>query len=50
MDIRSLKDLSNGIIKGALCIDFNGGFATWVGTLIDPKEEIILYGCEETVI
>ena len=38
------------MIKGALCIDFNGGFATWVGTLIDPREELALYGEEATVV
>ena len=36
--MRGVNELKEGIIKGALCIDFNGGFATWVGTLIDPKE------------
>jgi hydroxyacylglutathione hydrolase len=38
IDVRGVNELQSGIIKGALCIDFNGGFATWVGTLIDPKE------------
>ncbi len=37
IDVRGVKELNAGIIKGALCIDFNGGFATWVGTLIDPR-------------
>lgn len=50
IDIRGPKELDSGIIKGAVCIDFNGGFATWVGTLIDPKEELILYGAEDTVV
>jgi len=38
IDVRGVNELKSGIIKGALCIDFNGGFATWVGTLINPKE------------
>jgi len=30
--------LKTGIISGVLCIAFHGGaFATWVGTLLDPK-------------
>lgn len=50
IDVRGVKELNAGVIKGALCIDLNGGFATWVGTLIDPREELALYGEEATVV
>ena len=50
IDVRGVRELNAGVIKGALCIDFNGGFATWVGTLFDPREELVLYGEEATVV
>ncbi len=50
IDVRGPKLLDSGIMKGAICIDFNGGFATWVGTLIDPQEEVVLYGEKNTVV
>jgi hypothetical protein len=44
IDIRGTEDLKNGVINGSLCIGFDGGFANWVGTLLDPKTEFIIYG------
>jgi rhodanese-related sulfurtransferase len=44
IDIRGTEDLRKGVIKGSLCIGYDGGFANWVGTLLDPKTEFIIYG------
>lgn len=32
------------MITGSLCIGFDGGFANWVGTLLDPTTQFIVYG------
>lgn len=44
LDIRGTEDLKKGVIKGSLCIGFEGAFANWVGTLLDPQTELIIYG------
>ena len=35
------------MIAGSLCIGFNGGFANWVGTLLSPNSQLIIYGGTE---
>lgn len=47
IDVRSLKDLSSGIIKGAITIDFDGAFANWAGTLLDHNKSYVVYGSEQ---
>lgn len=49
LDVRGTDALREGIIDGSLCIAFDGVFATWVGTLISPKDKLILVGSEEQV-
>lgn len=44
LDIRGTEDLKKGVIKGSLCIGFEGAFANWVGTLLSPQTELIIYG------
>lgn len=44
IDIRSTDGLKGGIISGSICIGFDGGFANWVGTLLDPLSRFIIYG------
>jgi glyoxylase-like metal-dependent hydrolase (beta-lactamase superfamily II)/rhodanese-related sulfurtransferase len=44
LDIRSTEELKGGVMSESLCIGYDGGFANWVGTLIDPKDEFIVYG------
>ena len=44
VDIRGTEELKKGVIKGSLCISFEGPFANWVGTLLDPQAELIIYG------
>jgi hydroxyacylglutathione hydrolase len=44
LDIRGTEELRKGVIKGSLCIGFDGAFANWVGTLLDPQTELIIYG------
>ena len=46
VDVRSMKDLSSGIIKGAITIDFDGAFANWAGTLLDHSKSYVIYGSE----
>lgn len=47
IDVRSLKELNQGIIKGAITIDFDGAFANWAGTLLDHNKTYIIYGSEK---
>lgn len=37
------------MIKGAVTIDYDGPFANWAGTMLEPKNNYIIYGPEETV-
>lgn len=43
-----MNELKDGMIKNAVAIDFNGGFANWVGTLLPPNGSYVVYGSEET--
>lgn len=47
IDIRGKEVIKNGIIKGSICIDFQGGFASWVGTLLNPKNRFVIYADDE---
>lgn len=47
IDVRPLAELKNGIIKNSICVAFDGGFANWIGTLLDPKDKLILFGTDE---
>lgn len=47
LDIRNTEELERGVIAGSLCIGFNGGFANWVGTLLSPNSQLIVYGGTE---
>lgn len=47
LDIRGNNALKEGIIEGSLCIGFDGAYANWVGTLIDPKYRLIILGGSE---
>ncbi len=44
LDIRGTEEIKKGTIKGSLCIGFDGGFANWVGTLLSPTSQFIIYG------
>ena len=47
IDTRTINDLKDGIIPNSLCIAFDGGFANWVGTLLDPADKLIIFGNDE---
>ena len=47
IDVRSKEELSEGMIMGAVAIDFEGAFASWLGTLYPPKRRYIIYGKSE---
>ena len=49
IDIRGKEVIKDGIIKGSLCIDFQGGFASWVGALLNPKNRYIIYANDEAI-
>lgn len=44
--MRPLKSLKEGMIKGAIAIDYEGAFANWAGTMLEPKGTYIIYGGE----
>lgn len=44
LDVRHNNELKKGIIKDSICINFDGAFANWVGTLFSPSDRFILYG------
>ena len=47
IDVRSSEELQEGMIPGAAVIDFDGPFASWLGTLHPPKRRYIVYGKSE---
>jgi len=47
IDVRGTAALKEGIIENSLCIGFDGGFANWVGSLLNPKSKIVLLGTEQ---
>jgi len=47
VDVRGTDALREGIIEKSLCIGFDGGFANWVGSLLDPKSKLVLLGTEQ---
>ena len=47
IDIRTKEQLEEGMIPGAVTIDFEGAFASWLGTLFPPKRRYIVYGKSE---
>ena len=47
IDVRSRDELNEGMIPGALAIDFEGPFASWLGTVLSPKKRSIVYGMSE---
>lgn len=48
LDVRSNAELKDGIIKGSIWVGFDGAFANWVGTLLDPSEKFVIYGKDQT--
>ncbi len=42
LDVRKAVDYAGGHLRGSLNIGLAGKFATWVGTLLDPKIPIVL--------
>lgn len=44
IDVRSKEDIKEGLIEGAIAVDFNGPFATWLGTIFSPKGRYVVYG------
>ena len=44
IDVRSKEDIKQGLIEGAVTVDFNGPFATWLGTVFNPKGRFVVYG------
>ena len=42
IDVRKAVDYAGGHIKGSLNIGLMGKFATWAGTLLDPKRPVVL--------
>lgn len=47
IDVRGTAALKEGIVENSLCIGFDGGFANWVGSLLNPKSKIVLLGTEQ---
>lgn len=53
LDVRKAVDYARGHLKGSLNIGLAGKFATWAGTLLDPKRPMVLItepGSEEEAI
>jgi glyoxylase-like metal-dependent hydrolase (beta-lactamase superfamily II)/rhodanese-related sulfurtransferase len=53
LDVRKAVDYARGHLKGSLNIGLSGKFATWAGTLLDPKRPLVLItepGSEEEAI
>lgn len=48
IDVRGLKSLKEGMIKGSVAIDYEGPFANWAGTVLEPTGNYIIYGSEAT--
>ncbi len=44
IDIRSQEDFKKGHIKGAINIQENGKFETWLGSIVSPNEKFYLVG------
>lgn len=42
VDVRNAVDYAGGHLKGSLNIGLAGKFATWAGTLLDPKRPIVI--------
>lgn len=42
LDVRKAVDYAGGHVKGSLNIGLMGKFATWAGTLLDPKRPVVL--------
>ena len=42
LDVRKAVDYAGGHLKGSLNIGLMGKFATWAGTLLDPKRPVVL--------
>jgi hydroxyacylglutathione hydrolase len=42
LDVRKAVDYAGGQLKGSLNIGLAGKFATWAGTLLDPKRPVVL--------
>ena len=47
LDVRSLKEVKEGIIENSICIGFDGSFASWVGNLLSYDTKFVIYGTEE---
>ena len=50
IDVRGKNDiLQQGMIKGSIAIGFEGAFASWVGTILNPQKRYIVYGMPDQV-
>ena len=47
IDIRYKKSVEKNMIAGAICIDFEGAFVNWVGTMIDQNSNLVIFGPEQ---
>ena len=47
IDVRSKAEVSKGMIDGAINVDFDGSFASWLGTLFSPKGRFVIYSNSE---